>query len=123
MWRYDPARRERLFRALEQWLVAALEAWRVTFPDTVLVPWDFYHFVGAAGRILSHRVPRDSLGVHYDLDPRSGKYPTSYTTFGARPVANAGRWGRAEPWIFTSYQTSGFEPPGVVVVGHAGTVG
>ena len=112
---------------LERWLVAALEAWRATLPDTVLEPWDFHHFVGAASRTLSPLVPRDSLipvnrrfylalgasidslGVRYDIDPRPAKYPTSYTTFGARPVERAGRWVRSEPWIFTSYQTGGFD--------------
>jgi len=113
--------------ALERWLVAALEAWRATLPDTVLEPWDFHHFVGAASRTLSPLVPRDSLipvnrryyralgapvdalGVNYDIDPRPGKYPTSYTTFGARPVKRAATWVRSEPWIFTSYQTGGFD--------------
>ncbi len=112
---------------LERWLMAALEAWRATLPDTVLEPWDFYHFVGAPGRRLSPRIPRDSLiplnrrfyrtlgadvdslGVRYDIAPRPGKYPTSYTTFGARPVERDGRWFRSEPWIFTSYQTGGFD--------------
>lgn len=112
---------------LERWLVAALEAWQATLPDTVLEPWDFYHFVGAASRALSPRIPRDSLiplnrrfyqtlgavvdslGVRYDIDPRPGKHPTSYTTFGARPVERDGRWLRPEPWIFTSYQTGGFD--------------
>ena len=112
---------------LERWLVAALDAWRVSLPDTLFEPWDFHHFVGAASRSLSPLVPRDSLiplnrrfylalgasvdslGVHYDIEPRPGKYPTSYTTFGARAVANGRRWVRSEPWIFTSYQTGGFD--------------
>ena len=112
---------------LEGWLVRALEGWRATLPDTVLEPWDFHHFVGAASRRLSPLIPRDSLiglnrrfyetlgapvdslGVRYDLDPRPGKYPTSYTTFGARPILKGGRWVRSEPWIFTSYQTGGLD--------------
>ncbi len=112
---------------LEAWLVRALEAWRATLPDTILEPWDFHHLVGAASRALSPLVPRDSLiplnrrfyaalgasidslGVQFDLEPRPGKYPTSYTTFGARPVLKGGRWVRSEPWIFTSYQTGGFD--------------
>lgn len=102
---------------LERWLVAVLEAWRSAMPDTLLEPWDFYHLTGEASRLLSPRIPLDSLQpvtdryyrslgadpvrlrVHYDLTPRPGKYPISFTDFGARdPV---------EPWIFTSYRIGG----------------
>jgi oligoendopeptidase F len=51
--------------------------------------------------------------VHYDLEPRPGKYPVSFTDFGARdPV---------EPWIFTSYRIGGFDNLGELLheTGHA----
>ena len=164
----DPARRERLFRALEpvwrsvngddkeespyrrmvqlrreawgpngspflgrpralgvhpdtlvRWLVAVLEGWRATMPDTLFEPWDFYYWTGETTRALSPAIPLDSLRpladrfyrdlgadpaalrVNYDLIPRPGKYPISFTDFGGRnPV---------EPWIFTSYRTGGFD--------------
>jgi hypothetical protein len=102
---------------LEHWLVAVLDAWRAAMPDTLLEPWDFYYLTGEASRLLSPRIPLDSLQaltnryyrslgadpvklrVHYDLTPRPGKYPISFTDFGARdPV---------EPWIFTSYRIGG----------------
>ncbi len=116
---------------LERWLVAALDGWRATLPDTLFEPWDFYYWTGQTSRVLSLAIPRDSLqalanryyrdlgadperlGVHYDLLPRPGKYPISFTDFGGRdPV---------EPWVFTSYRTGGF---GILAellheVGHA----
>ena len=116
---------------LERWLVAVLEAWRATMPDTVLEPWEFHHLTGEASRLLSPRVPRDSLravvdrfyrelgadparlGVRYDLEPRPGKYPISFTDFGGRdPI---------EPWIFTSYRTGGLDNLAELLheVGHA----
>jgi hypothetical protein len=116
---------------LEQWLVAVLDAWRASMPDTMLEPWDAYYFTGAVSRMLSARVPLDSLvpltnryyralgadpvrlRVHYDLVPRPGKYPVSFTDFGGRkPI---------EPWIFTSYRIGGIDNLGELLheVGHA----
>ncbi len=102
---------------LEQWLMRVLGAFRATMPDTLVEPWDFHYLTDEAGRTLSPGITRDSLrplterfyrslgadlpsiGVHFDLEPRPGKYPTSFTDFGARnPV---------EPWIFTSYRIGG----------------
>jgi hypothetical protein len=116
---------------LEKWLVSVLEAWRAGMPDTLLEPWDFYYLTGAASRELSARVPLDSLTavtgryygslgadltrlrVHFDLVPRPGKYPISFTDFGGRnPV---------EPWIFTSYRIGGIDNLGELLheTGHA----
>ena len=117
--------------SLEGWLVAVLEAWRSIGPDSLIEPWDFYYLNGAASRTLSPRIPLDSLRpltsryyralgadpdslrVHYDLTPRPGKYPVSFTDFGARdPV---------EPWIFTSYRIGGLDNLAELLheVGHA----
>lgn len=116
---------------LERWLTAVLEGWRAVLPDTLVEPWDFYYRTGETARRLSGRIPRDSLEllanrfyrdlgadplklrVHYDLMPRPGKYPISFTDFGGRdPV---------EPWIFTSYRTGGFDMLAELLheVGHA----
>lgn len=110
----------------ERWLTDALRAWRGALPDSLVEPWDYYWETGADGRILGPGIPRDSLlsivrayyrslganlealGVHYDIEPRPGKYPVAYTTFGARPVERGGRWVRAEPWVFASYHAGGF---------------
>ena len=111
----------------EAWLVEALEAWRAVLPDALIEPWNYYYLTGAASRRLSPRIPRDSLlalnrrfyrslgadpdsiGIQYDIEPRPGKYPVAYTTFGARSVERDGRWVRAEPWVFTSYRLGGFD--------------
>ena len=104
---------------VERWLVRMLEAWRALGPDSLIEPWDFHYENGAASRLLSGRIPRDSLrplterfyrslgadlarlGVHFDLVPRPGKYPVSFTDFGGRnPI---------EPWIFTSYRIGGLD--------------
>jgi hypothetical protein len=106
--------------SLEPWLLAVLRAWRDASPDTLVEPWDWFYRNGRASRALSPRIPLArlapldadvfrSLGadvralrVHFDLEPREGKDPVAFTTFGARaPVI--------EPWIFTAYRTGGLD--------------
>jgi len=113
--------------SLEPWLVALLAAWRRANPDSLAEPWDWYYRTGEAGRILSPRIsnarlqqlnsevyrslgadPR-ALDVHYDLEPREGKTPVAYTTFGARPRFINGAWRRGEPWVFATYRTGGLD--------------
>lgn len=114
---------------VEQWLERGLEAWRRGLPDTLLEPWDWYHWTGAASRALSPRIPSvddllridqnyfrqlgadpEQLGIRHDLAPRAGKYAVAYTDFGAR-----GRWDSAgrllptEPWVFATYRTGGLD--------------
>jgi hypothetical protein len=106
--------------SLEPWLLRVLVAWRDATPDTLVEPWDWFYRNGRASRALGPRVvlarlaPLDhavfrSLGadlralrVHFDLEPREGKDPVAFTTFGARsPVI--------EPWIFATYRTGGLD--------------
>lgn len=112
---------------VEAWLGRLLETWRATLPDSSIEPWDLYHAMGATSRRLSPRIPRDSLlpltarfyrslggdlaalNIHDDLDPRPGKDPVSFTTFGARPGWAHGAWRPGEPWVFTSYAVGGFD--------------
>jgi hypothetical protein len=107
------------------WLEQVLAAWRAVQPDTVLEPWDWYHYTGVADRRLSPRIPRDrllainhdwyrSLGadpdrlrIRYDLDPRPGKYPVAYTTFGDRPYRTKDDWWPGEPSVFATYRVGG----------------
>ena len=114
-------------REVERWLERALESWRATLPDTLFEPWDYYHFAGAMSRRLADAVPRDSLvpiterfyqslgadlprlNVQYDLEPREGKYPIAFTTFGARSRTQNGQLVPAEPWIFASYPVGGVD--------------
>ena len=112
---------------VEAWLERLLETWRATLPDSAVQPWDLYYAMGAASRRLSPRIPRDSLpalsarfyrslgadlatlNIHDDLDPRRGKDPVTFTTFGARPGWAHGAWNPGEPWIFASYDVGGFD--------------
>jgi hypothetical protein len=105
--------------SLEPWLLAILEAWRDATPDSLVEPWDWYYLVGRTSRALSPRIPRERLAainaavwralgadvgalhVHYDLDPRDGKDPVAFTTFGGRtPI---------EPWVFATYRAGGLD--------------
>ncbi len=107
---------------LEEWLTRALDRWRAATPDTLLEPWDWYYFVGAASRRLSTRVPTIAdmrrvndafytaigasparLHVRYDLAARPGKYPVAYTDFASRNRWVAGKLLEGEPAVFTSY--------------------
>jgi hypothetical protein len=125
--------------SVEHWLTHLLEAWRATLPDSAMEPWDLYYAMGAASRRLSPRIPRDSLlpvseryyrdlgadpavlGVHFDLEPRAGKDPVAFTTFGARPGFTGGVWQPGEPWVFASYATGGLDNLGELLheTGHA----
>jgi hypothetical protein len=107
------------------WLERALEAWRRSQPDSVIEPWDWYYFTGGADRRLSPRVSRESLlpltrkwltalgaspdqlRIQYDIEPRSGKYPVAYTTFGDRPHLSDKGWWPGEPAVFASYRVGG----------------
>ena len=125
--------------SVERWLERLLDAWRSTLSDSQLEPWDLYYAMGAASRRLSPRIPRDALlavngrfyrdlgadpavlGVHYDLEPRAGKDPVAFTTFGARPGFTRGTWRPGEPWVFASYAVGGLDNLGELLheTGHA----
>jgi hypothetical protein len=125
--------------SLEPWLLRLLQTWRRANPDSLIEPWDWYYRMGEASRILSPRISRErlqqlnalvfqSLGadlrtleVHYDLDPKPGKTPVAYTTFGKRPRFMNGSWRPAEPWVFATYSTGGLDNLGELLheTGHA----
>jgi len=104
---------------LEQGLVRILETWRATLPDTLFEPWDFYYFNGEASRLLSARVPKDSLlvinrrfyralgadpvslEVRYDIEPRAGKYPIAFSDIARRNPMRA--------WVSASYRIGGID--------------
>jgi len=108
--------------SVEGWLTSVLEAWRSITPDRPIEPWDFAYEAGKASRGLRSVVTREilkpvndrfyadlgadvgALGVRYDLDPREGKDPVAFTTFGARPRLEGGAWAPGEPWVFASYR-------------------
>jgi len=113
--------------SLEPWLLAILAAWRAAAPDSVIEPWDWYYLAGRPTRELGSRVPRErlvainhavyralgadlgALNVRYDLEPREGKTPVAFCTFGARPGLAAGRWTPGEPSVFATYRTGGLD--------------
>jgi hypothetical protein len=113
--------------SLEGWLTALLTAWRRGTKDSLIEPWDWYYENGSLSRALSSLVSSERLleinaelyrslgadvkrlGIHYDTEPREGKTPVAFTTFGARARLLNGRWRPAEPWIFATYRTGGLD--------------
>ena len=113
--------------SLEQWLVRVLETWREVTPDSVTEPWDWYYETGRASRRLSHRIPKErltalndqiyrslganiaELGAQYDLEPREGKTPVAFCTFGRRPRLINGSWRSGQPWVFATYRVGGLD--------------
>jgi hypothetical protein len=69
-------------------------------PDAERIPRERLAALNAAvWRALGADV--DALHVHYDLDPRDGKDPVAFTTFGGRlPI---------EPWVFATYRAGGLD--------------
>jgi hypothetical protein len=112
---------------MERWLISILERWRDITPAGMIEPWDFYYAAGEASRRLSPRIPRDdlmvlndryfralgadptALRIHYDLDPRPGKTPVAFTTFGARGGLRNGQWEPTEAWVFATYRVGGLD--------------
>lgn len=139
-----------------RWLTAMLDAWRAATPDSVLEPWDFYYAGGKASRLLRSALPLAqlrainrrfhadigadpvTLGIRYDLDPRAGKTPVAFTTFGRRgregrprwQMVNGqwkleGEWTRSVPWVFATYRVGGLDNLGELLheTGHAIHIG
>lgn len=113
--------------AMENWLLRLLSAWRDSRPDEPVEPWDYAWQAGAAARSLDVAIPAGSLravndryhadlgapvaalGVRYDLEPRAGKDPVAFTTFGRRPRQVDGGWDPGEPWVFATYRAGGLD--------------
>ena len=113
--------------SLEHWLLAILETWRDATPDSLMEPWDWYYRTGTASRRLGARISHErmlqlntevyralgadlaALNVRYDLEPREGKTPVAFCTFGARPRRQEGRWSPGEPSVFATYRTGGLD--------------
>jgi hypothetical protein len=113
--------------SLERWLRRVLETWREVTPDSLIEPWDWFYQAGLTSRRLSPLIPLERLtslnrqvyqslgadierlGVRYDLEPREGKTPVAYSTFGGRPRFINGGWRAGEPWVFATYRTGGLD--------------
>jgi hypothetical protein len=110
---------------MEKWMIAVLQKWHNITPDTAIEPWDFAYNTGRSNRALSEAIPRDALRaindrfyrdlgadplalqLRYDLEPRPGKDPVAFTTFGRRPRLESSGLLPGEPWVFASYQIGG----------------
>jgi len=113
--------------SVESWLERVLAAWRAAQPDTMLEPWDWYHYTGALSRRFESRVPKARLQslnddwyrrlgadparlrIQYDVEPREGKYPVAYTTFGGRPHLANGEWDPGSPFVSAAYRIGGLD--------------
>lgn len=113
--------------SLERWLLRVLETWREVNPDSLIEPWDWFYWTGLTSRRLSPLIPLErlpslnrqvyrslgadlgALGVRYDLEPREGKTPVAYCTFGRRPRLINGNWRAGEPFVFATYRTGGLD--------------
>ena len=113
--------------SVERWLTAILETWREVTPDSMLEPWDWYYRTGLPARALSARISRQrltelnatvyrslgadlrALNVRFDLDPRVGKTPVAFCTFGLRPRRIGGRWTPGQPSVFATYRDGGLD--------------
>ncbi len=110
---------------MERWLVSILARWRDVTADSVIEPWDYDYLGGRADRRLDGQISArglralneeyyralganvDSLQVRYDLDPREGKTPVAFTTFGRRARQVASTWAPGDEWIFATYRYAG----------------
>lgn len=108
----------------EPWLVSILEAWQARFAGRTIEPWDYYFMAGEAGRTVAAALPLSALkplndrfyrelgadpgilGIHYDLEPRFGKDPVAFTTFGLRNRRVDDSW-RGSFWVFATYREGG----------------
>ncbi|MFL5403998.1 MAG: hypothetical protein ACJ8BF_14425 [Gemmatimonadales bacterium] len=113
--------------SLEPWLMAVLTTWRTSNPDSQIEPWNWYYATGRSSRALGRRISRERLtalnrmvyrglgadlsrlDVRYDLEPREGKTPVAYTTFGARPRFINGSWRAGRPLVLATYRTGGLD--------------
>jgi hypothetical protein len=93
----------------------------------MIEPWDWYYRTGRPGRVLGGRISRErltklnaevyralgadlvALNVRYDLEPREGKPPVAFCTFGARPRLRDGEWTPGEPSVFATYRGGGLD--------------
>jgi hypothetical protein len=112
---------------MEAWLMRVLEKWHDITPDTPIEPWDFTYHAGRGSRALSKSIPLESLRpindrfygdlgadpaalrVQYDLEPRAGKDPVAFTTFGQRPRMQGEQVIPGESWVFASYGIGGLD--------------
>ncbi len=110
---------------VERWLEQILDAWRVAGPDQPIEPWNFSYQGAEADRSLATAIPRESLlpvnkrfyrdlgadleqlGTLYDLDPRHGKAPLSYSDIVIHGRMVDGTWRPTIARVSASYTEGG----------------
>jgi hypothetical protein len=110
---------------IENWLEQILEAWRQVSGEHAIEPWDFRYLAGEADRALAANIPRDSLqriagrsyrdlgadlddlGILYDLDPRPGKAPLTYSELVRLGRVVHGRWRPTVARVSANYAHGG----------------
>lgn len=110
---------------VEHWLEQLLDAWRRVSGDQPIEPWDFWYGAGETDRRLASAIPREALqplneryyhdlgadlkqlGILYDLDPRPGKAPITYTDFVTHGRMVDGVWHRSVMRVSANYESGG----------------
>jgi hypothetical protein len=110
---------------VEQWLEQILDAWRQVNRDEPIEPWNFSYQEAEADHLLASAIPRESLqpvnqrfyqelgadlkqlGTLYDLDPRPGKAPLSYSDFVTHGRMVGGAWQPTIAFVSASYAEGG----------------
>jgi hypothetical protein len=110
---------------VERWLEQILDAWRQVNRDEPIEPWNFSYLGAEADHLLASAIPRESLqpvnqrfyqelgadlkqlGTLYDLDPRPGKAPLSYSDFVTHGRMVDGAWRPTIAFVSASYARGG----------------
>jgi hypothetical protein len=110
---------------VERWLEQILDAWRQVNRDQPIEPWNFSYQGAEADHLLASAIPRESLqpvnqrfyqelgadlkhlGTLYDLDPRPGKAPLSYSDFVTHGRMVDGAWQPTIAFVSASYAKGG----------------
>lgn len=109
---------------VESWLLAVLAAWRDATRGERIEPWDWHFTAGELSRQLSPAISREhlrtihdayyralgadpaALAIRYDLDPRPGKTPVAFATFGRRPRLASGQSASGDAGSAASPETN-----------------
>jgi hypothetical protein len=110
---------------VEHWLEKILDTWRQVTPDQPVEPWDYRYVAGAADRALASTLSPESmlamnyayyrdlgadlknLGILYDLEPRPGKAPITYTDYVTMGRVENGAWQPTVSRVSASFGQSG----------------
>lgn len=109
----------------ERWLEQILDTWRQVLPDRLVEPWDYRFSGGEADRLLATAMPLaqfipinqryyhdlgadpKNLGILYDMEPRAGKAPITYTGYVTMGRNINGVWRPTVARVSASYTDSG----------------